>query len=552
MTRVKRILLWGTFSAAAMVGSGLLLADQLTPAANGVPSHALPLSPDQTVLDRELVPLLARNPGKTGALMLTDGIDAFAARAISARQAGRSLDLQYYIWHDDLTGRLLVREAWLAAERGVRVRLLLDDINAGGKDDQLLVLDSHANIEVRLYNPFRNRGGMSRLLEMLQRVFSMNHRMHNKAWIADGRVAVVGGRNIGLEYFSASEDANFHDLDLLLFGPAVADADAIFDAFWNSGAAVPLAGLHKARDVDAATIIAAIGGEVATPAAQRYLERVESSPGVRAYLEQDLAPHWSDRIEVVSDPPLKRSGDDQDGWLVHRIDASLRGARHAALLISPYFVPGDDITAGLTGLAARGVHVGVVTNSLAANDVAAVHGGYSKYRKPLLAGGVHLNELRRQAANSSPAQRGKMPEGQMGATSRECPADVCDRSSTSFGSGFGSGSSSGASLHTKAFLVDRSHGFIGSYNLDPRSAYLNTEMGVIFDHAGLADALRAEYLHLAGAALSYRVDLDEQGDLRWLDRAAVPPILHTREPDADLWPRVQATIFRWLPLDSQL
>ena len=247
MTRVKRILLWGTFSAAAMVGSGLLLADQLTPAANGVPSHALPLSPDQTVLDRELVPLLARNPGKTGALMLTDGIDAFAARAISARQAGRSLDLQYYIWHDDLTGRLLVREAWLAAERGVRVRLLLDDINAGGKDDQLLVLDSHANIEVRLYNPFRNRGGMSRLLEMLQRVFSMNHRMHNKAWIADGRVAVVGGRNIGLEYFSASEDANFHDLDLLLFGPAVADADAIFDAFWNSGAAVPLAGLHKAR-----------------------------------------------------------------------------------------------------------------------------------------------------------------------------------------------------------------------------------------------------------------------------------------------------------------
>ncbi|MBJ7573805.1 phospholipase D family protein [Luteimonas sp. MC1828] len=542
MTRVKRILLWGTFSAAAMVGSGLLLADQLTPAANGAPSHALPLSTDQTALDRELVPLLARNPGKTGALMLTDGIDAFAARAMSARQAGRSLDLQYYIWHDDLTGRLLAREAWLAAERGVRVRLLLDDISAGGKDGQLMLLDSHAGIEVRVYNPFRNRDGISRLLEMLQRVFSLNHRMHNKAWIADGRVAVVGGRNIGLEYFSASDDANFHDLDLLLFGPAVADADAIFDAFWNSDAAVPLAGLNKRRDFDAPAILAAIGGEAETAAARRYLERVESSPTVRAYVEQELAPYWSEHIEVVSDPPLKHAGDDQRGWLVHRIDAALRDARQAALLISPYFVPGDAITAQLTGLAAGGVHVGVVTNSLAANDVAAVHGGYSKYRKPLLAGGVHLYELRHEAAGAGDA--GDADAG------KDHP-----RATASRGSGFGgSGSArgSGASLHTKAFLIDRSHGFIGSYNLDPRSAWLNTEMGVFFDHAGLADALRAEYLHLASPALSYRVWLDPTDKLRWLDRSVEPPRVHDREPEAGAWRRAQAAVMRWLPIESQL
>jgi len=213
MTRAKRIIAWGLFALVLMVISGLLLADHLTPPATGAPSRALAVRPAQTALDRELVPLLAANPGKTGVLMVPDGLDAFAARAISARRAGRSLDLQYYIWHDDLTGRLLGREAWLAAERGVRVRMLLDDMNAEGLDSKLLLLDTHPNIEIRLYNPFRNRTGVWRVLELVQRIFSVNHRMHNKAWIADGRVAVVGGRNIGAEYFSAGEQVNFRDLD---------------------------------------------------------------------------------------------------------------------------------------------------------------------------------------------------------------------------------------------------------------------------------------------------------------------------------------------------
>lgn len=517
MSRAQRILAWGAFSLAMLVGSGLLLADRFTPRAAGVPSHTLSLQAGATEIDRELAPLLAANPGRTGTLLLTDGLDAFAARAMSARRAGRSLDLQYYIWHDDITGRLLAREAHAAAERGVRVRILLDDINAVGKDTGLLALDAHPDIEVRVYNPFRNRDGIARLLEMVQRLFSLNHRMHNKAWIADGRVAVVGGRNIGIEYFNASDESNFHDLDLLLFGPAVAQASAIFDDFWNSAAAVPLAALANAGDDDVAAVAAASTEEAATPAARRYLQRVEASPNVRAYVAQRLTPHWTGDLLIASDPPLKGRGDDRSGWLVHRIEDSLLSARAKALVISPYFVPGEDRTADLVGLARRGVHVGVVTNSLAANDVVAVHGGYARYREALLRGGVKLYEIRAQ---------GRADASAMG--------------------------SSGASLHTKAFLVDDRRGFIGSYNLDPRSANLNTEMGVFFDHPGIAADLNREYLHLAGPALSYWTWLGDDGELRWLDAAQPPPRVLDREPEAGAWRRFQALVFRWLPIESQL
>ncbi|HPW05188.1 MAG TPA: phospholipase D-like domain-containing protein, partial [Dokdonella sp.] len=245
--RLLRLIGIGLLVVLVLVISGVLLADRLTPRATGAPGHALALEDGQTEIDRELAPMLAANPGKTGVLMLSDGLDGFSSRAVSARRAGRSLDLQYYIWHDDLTGHLLAREVYRAAERGVRVRLLLDDMNAEGLDPKLMTLDAHPNIELRLYNPFRNRDGIGRLFEMVQRVFSVNHRMHNKAWIADGRVAVVGGRNIGEEYFSANPEVNFRDLDLLLFGPAVKQASTIFDDYWNSTAAVPVAALARKK-----------------------------------------------------------------------------------------------------------------------------------------------------------------------------------------------------------------------------------------------------------------------------------------------------------------
>jgi len=517
--RVKKLIGWGLFTLLVMAVSSVFVADHLMPPATGVPSHVLPLSDDATALDRELVPLLARNPGKTGAIMLPDGVDAYAARAISARQAGRSLDLQYYIWHDDLTGRMLAHEAWMAAERGVRVRILLDDIGIGDMDATLLAMDSHANIELRVYNPFRNRTGVMRLLEMVQRAWGVNHRMHNKAWIADGRVAVVGGRNVGVEYFSAAEEFNFHDLDMVLFGPAVADASVIFDDFWNSEAAIPIEALNRKPPATIRAVLTQIQEESRSDEARRYLDAMELSPSVRRYFSQELTPIWSEGIRILSDPPIKWRGDARENWLVEHLVGDIAQAERAALLISPYFVPGVDGTDSLVGLAGRGVHVSVVTNSLAANDVVAVHGGYVRYRKTLLEGGVHLFETRSQS---------------------DVKAD-----SSLFGS-------SGASLHTKAVLIDGRRGFVGSFNLDPRSANLNTEMGVLFDDPALGAALFEEYRHLTEPGLSYWVYLNEDGKVRWLDRAEDPPAPLKREPDSTRLQRVSANVVRWLPIESQL
>jgi len=518
MRRLTRLFGWGLLTLVLLTLSGWLLADHLTPPATGAPSHALPLQAAQTELDREIVPLLAQQPGKTGAILVPDGLDAFAARAISARRAGRSLDLQYYIWHDDLTGRLLGREAWLAAERGVRVRMLLDDMNAEGLDPGLLALDAHPNIEIRLYNPFRNRGGLTRVYELVQRIVSVNHRMHNKAWIADGRMAVVGGRNIGEEYFNAGKETNFRDLDMVLFGPAVAQASGVFDSYWNSAAAVPIAALSQKDPAKLRTLMETVEKEAAGTEARRYLQRVDASPQVRAYFAGQLQPHWSTGIRVVADPPLKWKDDDRSDWMIERLSEKLRGAQEKALLISPYFVPGEYGTQGLQDLTTKGVFVGVVTNSLAANDVPAVHSGYAGYRGRLLQASVRLYEIRAQGRPETAGLFG----------------------------------SSGASLHTKAFVVDDARGFVGSFNLDPRSADLNTEMGVLFDDPAIARSLRDEYLRLAGPALSYWVYRRPDGELRWLDRAAQPPAIVMHEPDTTGGQRATAHVIGWLPIESQL
>lgn len=517
----RRMLRWLGIVLAVLVLlvlSGLLLADHLTPKAMGPHSTVLPPQPSQTAIDRELVRLQAEHPGQSGVAFLADGLDAFAARAVITRHAGRSLDLQYYIWHDDMVGHLMAQELYQAAERGVRVRILLDDMNAQDKDALMMALDRHPNIEIRLYNPFRNRNGLWRLVEMVQRFFSVNHRMHNKSWIADGRVAIVGGRNIGEEYFSARADVNFRDLDLLVAGKAVCQANDIFDAYWNSETAVPIAALAFYTPAQLRLLVRESAHEAKLTAAQPYLRRVEQSQSAHSYYRDTVDLHWSTTVEIASDPPMKHRRDDQANWLVTRLVRELQATEHKALLISPYFVPGEEGTEGMAAMVQRGATVGVVTNSLAANDVAAVHGGYMHYRAPLLRSGVHLYELKAH----TPAGNGGL---------------------------FGS---SGASLHTKAFMLDDRRGFVGSFNLDPRSAYLNTEMGVLFDDAVLAAQLRAEYLRLADPKQSYWVTLDAQDRVRWLDRAAQPPVLLDHEPDTSLWLRASARAISWLPLESQL
>ncbi len=509
---------------ATLIASGAWFADALAPRSSTRPGKALPVRADETALDRAVAPLLARAPGRSGAVLIETGRDAFGARALSARRAGRSLDLQYYAWKADHVGRMLGAEILAAAERGVRVRILLDDINHTGHDPVLLALNAHPNIEIRIHNPLRARAGAWRVVEMIQRVQALNHRMHNKCWIADGRVAIVGGRNIGAEYFDANKERNFRDLDLMAIGPAVDDATRAFDAYWNCGGVIPIEELSAQTPMGDNALRDLFEAARTETAARGDLDDLDKSPKLALFRdaggEPAFAPHWCDELDIVADPPQKWRERPGPRWLVFQLTARIRAARSEALLVSPYFVPRRRLVRELKRAVRRGAKVGVVTNTLAATDVLAVHGGYMRYRRRLLRRGVEIYEMRAGAA----ADR----EGQ------------------------GVFGSSGASLHTKAFVVDGETGFVGSYNLDPRSARLNTEMGALFRSRPLAAELRAYWEALASPRMSYAVERGPGGALRWRDGAVTPPVLLEVEPQSTLRQRVVAMVCRYLPIQAVL
>ncbi|ARU05494.1 hypothetical protein CCO03_13090 [Comamonas serinivorans] len=514
-----RILKWAAVGVALVVvlSLGALWSwGQFAQRAVGAASQALPAAAADTRLDRQVAPWLAERPAQTGATLITDNLQAFAARAVTAREAERSIDVQYYLWHDDLTGRLLKDALLSAAERGVRVRMLIDDMNGLDLDESLLAMDAHPMLEVRLFNPARNRDtAWRRALEMGLRFVSFNRRMHNKSWTVDGRVTLVGGRNIGDEYFDAA-DVNFHDADLFMVGPAVAQTSEIFDTFWNSAAVIPLAALHeRAPDIDLAAARAAWR---AAGAGTVYQQAMQDPANQTAQRLAGQAWRWVTDLRVLSDPPEKASAvatrRAPENWLLFDILQKMFSTRHELRLISPYFVPGTTGTLLFTGMATRGVDVGILTNSLAANDVPAVHAGYQAYRAPLLAAGVQLWELKPGARSADDKLTG----------------------------------SSGASLHTKAFVIDQARGFVGSFNFDPRSASLNTEMGVMFEDPGLAaDVAR---MFTAARATSYAVSQTADGALRWTDVGGTQTWRH--DPETSVFKRALARVIGWLPIESQL
>ncbi len=472
--------------------------------------------------ERTIDPSASHSPaGASSVEVVSEGLVAFATRCRAARDAGESLDLLYYIWRDDMTGRLLAREVLRAAGRGVRVRLLLDDMYALGRERVLSALDAHPRIEVRLFNPTRWRrfGQVGMLLEMLFGGRHLNRRMHNKAWIADGSIAVVGGRNVGDEYYDASGAFNFRDLDLVVDGQAVRDVNAIFERYWQHPLAQPVrraSGLrpHPRR---LAALARRLDVTMAAEGAHPFLNALRADPGVARVMAGVASPATvlaPDDIRVVADPPDKvLSQAKVKECLAPAILEALSAAREEALLISPYFVPGEEGVAVLEQLARTGVRVAVVTNSLAATDVVAVHGGYARHRGHLLDVGIELYELKRSGKES--------------------------------GGVFGS---RGASLHTKALVVDGEHAFVGSFNLDPRSATLNTEMGVFVRHPALGDAVRDEFARLSDPVRSWRVTRNGRGDLCWdgVDQRV------GKEPDATLGRRVLARLVQLLPIESQL
>jgi len=472
-----------------------------------------------TRLGQALAAELVAHPGKSGIHALANPRDAFAARAVLAAAADKSLDVQYYIWNNDPAGYLLFEALWQAAERGVRVRLLLDDNNTAGMASTLGALDAHPNIELRLYNPFVQRG--ARALGYLTDFARLNRRMHNKSFTADNQVTVVGGRNIGDEYFGMGSGMVFADMDVLAVGPAVGEVSSAFDLFWNSDSAYPAASLLDAPDAQSAAELQARFAAVrAQPQSVAYLQAVRTTQVVRDLLAGTLNIEWA-RARLVHDDPTKTLDTTKrvDALLFPDLVRAMGQPRKSLDLVSPYFVPGEGGTQALASLAGRGVAVRILTNSLAASDVGVVHAGYAKRRFELLRAGVRLYELKPTAGEALPDSR----------------------------TGMGSGSSSG--LHAKTFAVDRERIFVGSFNFDPRSALLNTEMGLVIDSAVLARGL-AESFDTDIPLVAYEVRLTPDGSsLQWVERGAAGEKVFDTEPKASLMRRLGVGLMSVLPIE---
>lgn len=447
---------------------------------------------------------------------LTDGIAAFVARVSLIRAAETSIDLQYYIYRGDETGSILTAALIEAADRGVRVRMLLDDLPNKDGDQVLLLLNAHPNIEVRLFNPFVNR--RFRGLELAGSFERINRRMHNKSLTIDNVATVVGGRNIGDEYFAASTEIEFGDFDLLAIGPVVPQVSEQFDLYWNHQYAVLVAELssHKINEQQFNDAHQKFLISVADLGEREYVVRLKQSTMLRDLQEGSL--EWfSGPARAVYDLPSKmdQPAAAEQSFMVQQMASVWDGLGHQVLFISPYFVPMDDGVSTLLDMVARGIDVTVVTNSLAATDVVAVHGGYQKYRKVLLAGGVKLYESKVNPSHKPSAWKG----------------------------------SSRASLHAKTFVLDERKVYVGSFNIDPRSAALNTEMGLLIDSPALAKKLLFGGHDLSDTA--YRLSLDVKNDqLLWFDDATGEQ--YSSEPDASIWRRLGAAIMSWLPIESML
>ncbi len=515
---------------ACMAWLGLLTGCASLPANAGrTPSYAVAANSD-TTLARALAPRLAQNPGQSIFYPLGSGPDALTARMALARAAQKTLDMQYYIYDVDTTGSALLAEVIDAADRGVRVRILMDDIHTGKQDKTWAALDSHPNIEVCIFNPFANRG--ARWAEMLYDFGRVNRRMHNKQMTVDNLVTVVGGRNIGDAYFSAKPDMSFSDLDVLVAGPVVPAASKVFDAYWNSDNAYPIATLAKESKEAPAELIRfrkqlEAKGDMAkaSPLVQELLDA-----GLARGIEMGHLPGFVGGARVIADKPdkVEDDPDDPSTHAIPQLRALLEKAERELVLVSPYFVPDDENEKWLAGIVKRGVVVKVLTNSFSATDVAAVHAGYAPRRKALLRAGVELYELK-PTANAELA-RSRAPKSRMFASSR-------------------------ASLHAKAYVVDRRLLFIGSLNLDPRSIKLNTEMGVVLDSPALATQLVQDMdKNLMDIAWRVQLKKDENGgeSLTWTTIEKGKEITYDKEPGMNVWQHMGIGILRILPVEDQL
>ena len=458
-----------------------------------------------------------RHPGKSGFAIIRHGRQAFTARIALTELAEKSLDVQYYIWEADETGRILAERLIRAADRGVRVRVLVDDINLAGRDPLVAAMDAHPRIEVRIFNPFAHRG--SRSIDFLIDLARINHRMHNKVMIADNALAIVGGRNIGNHYFEVATDANFRDLDIAAAGPIVREVSDVFDRFWNGEWAVPINSLvdRPYTEADMQAAVATMRARIAEDNYPYPLDHdVDSLKTELASIREQFI--WAPGQIVWDDPAAVNEGITH-GTMITALFKKVDTLQDEILIESAYFVMQELSIEKIKELKERGVRVRVMTNSLASNDVIAAHAGHAKRRKEILENGVELYEMRPDAG-------------------------VIKKSIVS--------GESKAALHTKAIVFDRESVFIGSFNLDPRSASINTEAGLYVESAELAEQVIAYMDEGALPRNSYRVLLDDEGDLVWITETDGVEVEFHKDPETGFWDRFVSGLIALLPIEHQL
>ncbi len=486
-----------------------------------VPSHSWQ-KPKQTSLGAFFDGYAPADPNLSGVRLLADPKDAFSARFGAANLAEKTLDLQYYLWKGDLTGNLLLYRAVQAADRGVHVRILIDDIYHSGRDVSYATIDSHPNMEVRVYNPMGSRGG-GKSANYVYHKGSLNHRMHNKIFLADSAVAVLGGRNIGDDYFGVDETLNFRDIDVLAVGPAARDAGEAFDMYWNSPAAVPISVLLK-KPVEAGAM------ERGREELKATLDEMDALPYTVPKEEDEIRENfekvaeslvWAE-TEIIIDP-LERFEGGSESAFVELTNKLADEAKSEFVIETAYLIPAQEGIDNVAEMTERGVRVRILTNSLRSNNHTTVHAHYKKYRKPMIEAGVELHELR---PDPEILERHKQGE-KRAAGSR-------------------------AGLHTKSFVVDRRLSMIGSYNMDPRSRIWNSEIGLLIDSEEFAEKVLEIMETDLDPANSYRVTLDEKGKLVWTAEGPNGPIIWHKEPETTAWQRFTSRFLRWIPMEKEL